>query len=102
MKRWAVKHIPTGHYIPEPNGRRGRGGSHVDPNPDSNIARLFMSERAAKIYITSYCKGKVLHETDYSCDYEGNRDGFEFNTIVPQPNRLKEDFEIIPLEIKLP
>lgn len=25
---YAIKHIPTGYYMPEPTGRMGRGSSH--------------------------------------------------------------------------
>ena len=105
MKRWAVKHKPTGYYLPDPTGRNGRGGSHVSPHPDSNQARLFRSERSAKIYISTYCHGKYVASRGMSPGHPGNdweSDYYEDISIIPVADRRKEDFEIIPLEINLP
>lgn len=105
MIRYVVKHLPTGHYMPEPTGRRGRGGSHVNPDPDSNKARLFMSERSAKIYVTTYCMGKVTQTAGYSPGHPGNdweADYWDERHIEPQPDRKREDYEIIKLEIVMP
>ena len=105
MKRWAVKHIPSGHYMPEPTGRGGRGGSHVKPDPDSNNARLFTSLRSAKIYITTYCMGKFVASRGMSGGHPGNDwevDYYEDISIIAQSDRRREDFEPIELEINLP
>lgn len=105
MKRWAVKHKPSGHYMPEPTGRSGRGGSHVEPDPDSNNARLFTSVRSAKIYISTYCLGKFIASRGMSPGHPGNDwevDYYEDIDIIPQPDRNKEDYQIIELEIILP
>lgn len=104
MIRYVVKHTPSGHYMPAPTGRNGRGGSHVKPDPDSNNARLFMTERSAKIYITTYCMGEFTQTAGYDPGHPGNdweADYWDEVSITPQPDRKKEDFEIIKLEIAL-
>jgi hypothetical protein len=105
MIRYAIKHIPTGYYIPEPEGRAGRGGSHTEPHPNSNDARLFKTERSAKLFLGSWLKGKYVADRGYSAGHPGNdweQDYWEEIHIVPQPNRKREDMEIIKLEILLP
>ena len=98
--KFAVKHKPTGYYIPQPEGRQGRGGSFEEPNPDQNRVRLFKSERAARIFITTWCKGKHYGETEYD-DYTGGSYTIGYS-ITPEPSRIFEDMEIVKLEIPLP
>lgn len=101
MKRWFIRHNPTGHYLPEPHGRAGRGGSFTEPKPDDNLARMFTSKMGAQRALSAWLKGK------YYCNrgrgsYEDPYDCYEEIEIEPQPHRIKEDMEVIEVEIKLP
>lgn len=44
-ERFAIRHIPTGRFLPE-RWRKGRGYSHDEPS--YGFPRLFPSERSAK------------------------------------------------------
>lgn len=104
MKIFFIRHKPTGHYIPEPEGRNGRGGSHLEPSPDKDKARIFRSERSAKIFLSSWLKGKYVADRGYSDGHPGNdweRDYYEDVSIVPVSSRVREDMEIIEKEIIL-
>ena len=104
MKLFFVRHKPTGYYIPRPEGRNGRGGSHLEPQSDSNIARIFYSERSAKIFISAWAKGKYVCDRYISDGHPGNdweKDYVEHTHIVPVASRNKDDMEVIVREISL-
>lgn len=99
MQRWVIKDKLTGNYIPDPRGwYNNRGGSWVEPDPDKNKTRLFKTRRAATNFLAQWLRGQ--HVPDY--DYE---DGFRY-TIGATPKavvtRIKDDMEIIEINIKLP
>lgn len=101
MKLWFVRHKPTGHYIPEPKGRNGRGGSFLEPSSNKDDARIFRSELSAKRFIGAWLKGQYHHSSSVGYDYEGNPDYYEDVSIVPVPSRIREDMKIIMKEIIL-
>lgn len=100
ITRYAIRHNPTGGYLPVPHGRGGRGGSHertiVFPHPDRN-PRMWPSQRGAKICLAVWLKGKVV------CNRGGSDDDWwEDNELIPQPQRKAEEMEIVPITITLP
>lgn len=104
MKLYFVKHIPSGHFIPRPEGKNGRGGSFLEPHSDKNRARIFYTERSAKIFISAWVKGKYVCDRYYSPGHPGNdwEDSYdEHTTIVPVASRKREDMSIIMREILL-
>lgn len=110
---YAVRHKPTGFYIPRPQRSDGRGGSFTKPfnfaDPNSNglssrtmknaQPRFFTEERAAKIFLNAWLQGKwVCHRL-----YGGYDDDWGEETYpVKDETRVAEDMEIIPVEIILP
>lgn len=103
MKLFFIRHIPTGLYLPEPGGRNGRGGSHTEPGPADN-ARIFRSQRSAKIALNAWLKGKYVADRGYSDGHPGNdweRDYYEELSVIPQPHRKLFEMEIIEKEIFL-
>lgn len=95
MRLFFIRHIPSGKYIPLPKGRKGRGGSHVEPDIPEH-ARIFRSERSAKITLNAWLKGKwVVDRHGYEEDYD------EDIRIIPQPHRVAADMEIIERSITL-
>lgn len=102
MKLWLIRHKPTGWYMPEPLGRMGRGGSHTEPDPISDNARIFRSKRAATNALSSWLRGKV-HATrghssggpDYMDEY------YEDLSIEKIASRKKDLMEIVEVELVL-
>lgn len=96
---YAIRHKPSGGYLPEPAGRMGRGGSHVEPATDGTRPRLFTTERAARIALSTWLKGKVVRASGY--DYK-NGDYWEDVKLIPIPSRSREDMEIVSTSLVLP
>ncbi|MCF8861621.1 hypothetical protein KIP58_21795 [Xanthomonas campestris pv. campestris] len=64
-----------------------------------------MTERSAKIYITTYCMGKFVASRGVDPGHPGNdweADYYEDISIIPQADRNKDDFEVIPLKVDMP
>lgn len=102
MKLYFIKHKPTGYYLPEPVGRMGRGGSHTEPDPDSNNARIFRTPRAAKNALTAWLRGKVVaHRGMSSGGPDFYAEYYEDLELVPVPSRKREEMEIVELELSL-
>lgn len=51
---YAIRHVPTGFFMPEPTGRCGRGSSHWEPIQQAEHIRLFRFERSAKSALTQW------------------------------------------------
>lgn len=104
MKLYFIRHIPTGHYLPEPKGRNGRGGSHLEPSPDKDDARIFRSLLSAKRFLGTWLKGKYVCNRGYSDGHPDNdweRDYYEEISVIPVTSRIREDMEIIEKDIIL-
>lgn len=101
-QRWVIRHKPTGKIIPEPKGKMGRGGSHVEPeDPILVMPRLFMTEIGAKRALSAWLQGKHTADMDYEYnDFTGG--GFYYQAgvaVSPQPHRIKEDMEVVPVSL---
>lgn len=89
---WAIRHKPTGYFLPEVH--RG-GGRPIDaePEPPTKVApRVFGRLRPAQIALSYWLNGNA------SCQYgdEGER--------LDRPYRAgnlrrREDMEVVPLEL---
>ena len=103
MKLYFIRHKPSGLYLPKPAGRAGRGGSHVEPSAFC-FARIFRSERSAKIALNAWLKGKWVADRGYTDGHPGNdweREYYEEVSIIPQSSRIRTDMEIVEKEILL-
>lgn len=97
MYMWAIKHKPSGKFLPAPRGRNGRGGTFVeidDPGPP----RLFHNETSAKSALRFWLAGKVHVERHYSGAPWGEEIEEDWKTI-PQPHRKAEDMTIVRVTI---
>lgn len=98
QKLFAIRHTPTGFYLPEPTGRSGRGGSFVEPVDCSGNGpnpRTFKSWIAANRALVQWVRGH--HEGDH--EYE---DGYRYcigAVVKPQPHRVKADMNIVPMDL---
>ena len=101
---WTIRHKPTGYMLPVAKGRDGRGGSHVEPVEPSVDTRLFRSERAAKGFLTTWLKGKVVAERGMDPGHPGNdweSEYYEDLKTVPVPTRKREEMEVATMVMKL-
>lgn len=74
----------------------GRGGSHVEPtDPAKTRPRVFHTERAAKIALNAWLKGKVVCNRGVYYDHERTPDYYEDTTIVPVPTRKRDEMTIV-------
>lgn len=94
---WVIYNIPSNGYLPNADGRRGRGFTHVEPT-HLKPPRLFTSKGGAKRSLWWYLRGKTtvsqgLHpktspwgdiDEDYSEDWHTE----------PMPDRLPENYQI--------
>lgn len=95
-----IRHNPTGFYLPEPAGRMGRGGSHIEPvNPTAERPRIFPSKLSASRALSQWLRGK--HHRKWDHDWETGH--VEDRVIIePIPSRKREEMEIVELKVDLP
>jgi hypothetical protein len=105
IEYYAIRQIATDYYFPRPQGRSGRGGSHVEPvpiGPDHpyNEIRLFPYKINAQRALTAWLKGtwdRYVSNGDY-WDVEPEDD----TTVHPVSWRRKEDYEVVPVTVNIP
>ena len=91
---YAVRHLPTRKLFP--NIIRG-GSTYVEVTDLTNgPPRLFTTERAAKGWLTTYCKGPVTAAYDSDEWGQTKRVG---NVHDKEKARPRTDFEIISVEL---
>lgn len=95
LTAYAIRHKPTGKFIPPiPRGQR-RGGSWVEPE-DGN-PRIFFSEKSAKGFLSAWLQGIFkMHTPQFSSGWDPPEEEI---TVVKQPHRKKEDMEIVKLNV---
>lgn len=112
LKEYAVRVKGTQKYLPRPQRRDGRGGSHLEPVDFSDRStwppryardmqiRSYTTERAAKNLLASWLQGAVGCSRGGSSypDYEY----YEENYLIKKPDRDPENMEIVQITIILP
>ncbi len=110
LTEYAVRVKGTQKYLPKPQRRDGRGGSHLEPVDFSDRStwperyekemqiRSYTTERAARNLLSSWLQGAV------GCHRGGDAyDGYyEDNYLIEKPHRRAEDMEIVEITIVLP
>lgn len=104
---YAIRHKPSGAYLPVPYGRGGRGGSHVDPihfkGDPKQLPRMFPTLVGAKAALGQWLLGKFECDRSYGYDSLNHEYWQDENVrIVPVPHRVREDMEIIQVFVSLP
>ncbi len=107
MIKWAIRHKPTGRFLPQSNNKR-HGYTHDEPDimEDSNrCPRLFGREQDAKTALTWWLKGEttgrwvggmyanVFGEADDDVDFE-----WDTQAVV---DRKAEDMEVVQVNLEV-
>lgn len=104
MKYWAIRHKPTGYYLPEPlSGQSGKPGyTSTEPcSPEQLPPRLFCTEGGAHKALTWWLKGKVyVSKTFVPSSFLGPEEYEETWSIHEEPERKKEDMEVVPMVLR--
>lgn len=109
ITEYAVRVKGTQRYLPRPQRRDGRGGSHLEPIDFSDKStwpkrydkymqiRSYPEKRAAENLLSAWLKGAV------GCHRRGEYDDYyEENYLISKPHRKREDMEIVQITITLP
>lgn len=95
IEMFAIRHIPSGHYLPSGYGHNGRGGTYQEPVPASVdcLPRFFDNRKTAMRALQAWLRGI----------YESEREeyGTYWSKITPVPSRKAEDMEIVPITLEL-
>ena len=111
MKVYAIRHIPTGRFMPVPTGKNGSGSSYWDPVDVSTcnatfgqlptVPRLFPLRRSASSALTQWLRGRHEPLTEWEQDETfGSSYQVTIGTDVKHdPSRKADDMEIIAFEL---
>lgn len=95
---YAIRHIPTGHYLPL-SFSRGHRHSHDEPTPDC-IPRLFPTKQSARSALTQWSRGKwELRTFRESEGWEHPSYDVQELEVEPVPSRNVDEMEIVPMFI---
>lgn len=99
---FAIRHKPTGHYLPDPDRIQWRK-SHVEPVDCSGEInpRLFHTELSAKRALSAWLQGK------WKADMYWESEGWEYPSYQVQdvpvptavPHRVKEEMEVVAFNL---
>ena len=96
MIYYAIKHMPTGGYLPQL--RRKRGHTHTEPLPlEGAVPRLHHTERGAKVALWYWLKG--TWREDYNTGDWGTSE-YCGNFPKKQLERKREDMQIVKMRVK--
>lgn len=103
MIRWAIRHKPTGRFLPQSSSKR-HGYTHDEPAimEDSNICpRLFGRVQDAKTALTWWLKGETMGKWvggSYLNVFGEHDDDFDFEwSTQAREDRKAEDMEVVEI-----
>lgn len=102
---YAIRHKPSGHFLPNPKGKIGRGGSFVHPVEPmegdlTTYPRLFVTKRGAQCCLTQWLRGEHHAVIEYETDDWGRSYHYTAGADVkPQADRIREDMEVVTIDI---
>lgn len=105
MKVYAIRHIPTGRFMPVPTGKNGSGSSYWEPIEDftvGRVPRLFPLRRPASSALTQWLRGRHVVVTERTHPDDGFGQSWDKpigTTVEPDPSRKADDMEIVAFEL---
>lgn len=94
FKAYAVRHKPSGLFIPRLETGKRRGGSHLEPSNERE-PRLFFNRISVRAFLSNWLQGKMeMHNYQ---DWNSEHDCY--TKVIPQPHRKKEDMEIVEFDL---
>lgn len=105
MQVFAIKHKPTGKWMPARLNKAPGGWSYWDPTDDAPAhdknPRLFFTLRSAQNALTAWIMGEHRRESGTTYDWEGIPEGYD-NHIIDEPKvpRSREQMEIVRMELR--
>lgn len=101
--RWAIRHKPTGHFMPQSSKKR-HGYTHDEPvtlDNSHHCPRLFAREQDAKTALTWWLKGEttvdpIQHGVNAWGEYDDWGGDWHTHEVA---DRKAEDFEVVRLRI---
>lgn len=96
---FVIRHVPTGDYLPA--RKSGRGFSNDEPEEDGGPLgpRIFPTHRSAINALTAWLMGVHKRVSTRSGGWEGPEEYDEDIIVEPQPHRIREDMEIVPVHL---
>lgn len=91
MILYAIKHLPSGGYLPGYGSRRGRGGFTHDEPKVGLPPRLFGRKQDAKVALGHWLKGATSCYTSW--------DGDEDWSTHPKPHRKAEEMAVVEVRL---
>lgn len=97
MSMFAIRHKPTGAFMPTFGSRKGRGGFTHDEPSTTATPRLFQRRQYAQAALAHWLKGRLTVRSyqDYSGEYD------EDWSYEPIADRKAEDMEIVEVRIEV-
>lgn len=108
LKAWAIRHKPTGNFMPKYETSTGNGASFWEPtggglSPSKRPAiRLFKSHLAASRSLQQWLRGTHHAVKKWESDGEGYGGSYEVTVgteVRHDPFRKKEDMEIVEFNL---
>lgn len=94
---YAIKHKPSGLYLPAARGRNGRGFTWVEPDLKP---RLFARAQDAKCALAQWLKGQLTVRATSSDWEQPDIMDDEIWEYTPVPSRIPEDMAIVAMSLK--
>lgn len=96
MIYYAIKHVPTGKFLPVLTKQRKRGFSFTEPTSlEDAVPRLHLTCKSATAALRAWLKGTWKDSYDYTLD------GPDYCGPEPTsvPSRHSTEFEVVRLEV---
>ncbi len=106
MKVFAIKHKPSGEWMPHRMNRAPGGWSHWTPGaaedkPHDMNPRLFFTLQSARNALTMWLQGKwERHQGTNHSYFDGPEDYDNMIVNTPSVPRCRGDMEIVELELR--
>jgi hypothetical protein len=105
MKVFAIRHKPTGEWMPHRLNRTPGGWSHWIPGdeldkPHDANPRLFFTLQSARNALTMWLQGKWKRDQGTSYSFDGPEGYDEMTVNAPPVPRTRGDMEIVELELR--